>query len=67
MGDQLKVSADRERCIGSGMCVFAAPGTFEQDDEAKVVVLVDSADASDIIRAAIESCPTRALTLTEGD
>jgi ferredoxin len=65
---RLTVIADREVCIGSGMCVFAAPGAFDQDDEAKVVVRPDPTDDPDSVRAAVESCPTHALTLTdEGD
>lgn len=59
------IGADRERCIGSGMCTVYAPGTFDQDDEAKVVVTSPSADDLESIRAAVESCPTRALTLDD--
>jgi ferredoxin len=59
------VAADRERCIGSGSCVVYAPGSFTQDDEAKVVVLEPIEDPIDTVRVAVEACPTRALTLTE--
>ena len=34
------VVIDRDVCMGSGMCVVYAPGTFAQDDEAKVVVVI---------------------------
>ena len=61
----LRVIADRDTCIGSGMCVFTAPGTFEQDGEAKVVVLAGATDDLDAVRAAVESCPTGALTLSD--
>jgi len=67
MGDALKITADRETCIGSGMCVFTAPATFEQDGEAKVVVLPGSTDDIETVRAAVESCPTGALTLNDED
>ena len=38
---------DRDVCIGSGMCIVYAPGTFAQDAEAKVVVLDPPADDLD--------------------
>jgi len=59
------VIVDRETCIGSGMCVFTAPGTFEQDAEAKALVLMPSTDDLDTVRAAVETCPTGALTMTD--
>lgn len=57
------VSVDRELCLGSGMCMVYAPGTFAHDDEAKATVLVPSPDGIDEIRAAVEACPTGALRL----
>lgn len=58
------ITADREVCIGSGMCVTYAAGTFTQDAEAKVVLLDPCTDELDVVRAAVEACPTRAITLT---
>jgi ferredoxin len=57
------VVTDRTRCIGSGMCTVYAPGTFSQDEEAKVVVLDGGGDNLDTVRTAVEACPTRALQL----
>jgi ferredoxin len=45
------------------MCVVYAPGTFDQDAEAKSVVRDPSGDPLDVIRSAIEACPTGALKL----
>lgn len=61
----MSVSVDRDLCIGSGMCVVYAPGTFENDDEAKVVLLDPPGDTPGDIAAAVEACPTGALRLTE--
>ena len=61
----LTVTADRDVCIGSGMCVAYAAGTFDQDGEAKVVVLDPPGDDADTIRNAVEACPTRALALVD--
>ncbi len=59
------VTVDRDRCIGSGMCIVYAPGTFAHDAEAKAVVLDPSTDDLAAVRTAVEGCPTGALQLTE--
>lgn len=58
------LSVDRERCIGSGLCVTYAPGAFSQDAEAKAVASPSAADGLDEVRAAVEACPTGAIHLT---
>jgi ferredoxin len=57
------VTVDRDTCIGSGMCVVYAPGTFVHDDAAKAMVRTPSTDDVDAVRTAVEACPTRALRL----
>ena len=58
-------TVDRDACIGSGICVVYAPGTFTQDAEAKAVVLDGPTDDLDTVRTAVEACPTRALQLVD--
>jgi ferredoxin len=61
-----RIRVERDRCMGSGSCSFHAPRTFDIDDDMKVVVLDgDDADSEAAIRAAVESCPTRAITLAD--
>ena len=61
------VTVDRELCLGSGMCIVYAPGTFAHDDEVKAVVRDPATDPLDTVRTAVEACPTSALQLvTEG-
>lgn len=58
--------ARRETCIGSGQCVFAAPDTFDQDDEGWVVVLDPHPSTPEGIAAAREAvlvCPSRSLSI----
>ena len=62
----LAITADRERCIGSGMCSVYASGTFTQDDTAKVVLIDPAGDDPESIRTAVAACPTHALTIDEG-
>ena len=60
----LRIEIDRERCMGSGVCSFHAPATFDLDDACKAIV-VGLHDPEDAIRNAAESCPQRAITITE--
>ena len=57
------ISIDRDLCMGSGMCVVYAPGTFAHDDETKAVVVDPPGDPIDSVRIAVEACPTGALRL----
>ena len=61
------VRVDRERCVGTGACVFAAREVFAQDPEDGRVVLVDPHPPA-IRRAAVEEaaayCPVAAITLS---
>ncbi len=59
----LDVEIDRDRCMGSGHCTFAAPGAFDLDDD-QVAFVVDPAGApeDDVILAA-RQCPTKAITV----
>jgi ferredoxin len=59
------VTVDRERCMGSGLCLLYAPSTFTHDDEAKAVVLESPTDDIDAVRTAVAACPVAALHLTE--
>ena len=51
--------------MGSGVCMFQAPNTFDVDDDGNAVV-VAVADPLDALRNAAESCPQSAITLSAG-
>ena len=61
--EQLQVVVDREICIGSGMCVVYAPGTFVQGEDTKAVVQQPGGDAAAAVLTAVEACPTGALAV----
>ena len=56
----IRIDIDREKCVGSGNCVFWAPGTFDLDDEGLSVVIDPSGDSEDRIRVAADGCPSKA-------
>ena len=47
------ITVDRELCMGSGMCIVYAPGTFAHDDETKAVVVDPAGDPIESIRNAV--------------
>lgn len=63
----LKVDIDRDVCIGSGNCGYEAPGVFDLDDDGIAVVLDPSAAPDEKIIAAATKCPSRAITVLQGD
>lgn len=68
MSGKLRVVADRDVCIGAGMCVATSEALFDQDDDGIVLVLVDGdvpAEHADAARSAVDLCPSGALSLVE--
>lgn len=67
-GRKLKITVDREKCIGAASCVAVAPKTFQLDDENKAVVL-DMAgwNSNEEIQMAAKSCPTLAIIIEDGE
>ena len=58
----LEIEVSRARCIASKACVNAAGRVFAIVDGASMVVDPSGA-ADDVIVAAAEACPTRAITV----
>lgn len=66
----MRLFADRERCIGSGMCALNAPEVFDQDDDEGLVTLRTNnlpSEARALVEAAVESCPAGALSVEIAD
>ena len=62
----MKVSVERDSCIGAGMCVLTAPAVFDQDEEEAIVVLLDEtppASELEAVRQAVERCPAAVIHL----
>ena len=59
------VHADRDVCIGAGLCVLTAGAVFDQDDDGIVVVLEERPSDVAAAREAVANCPSGALSLTE--
>ncbi|GAB7045633.1 ferredoxin [Catenuloplanes indicus] len=62
----MKVTADRDRCIGTGMCALTAPAIFDQDQDEALVIVIDETppeDARRVVEAAAGRCPSGAIQL----
>ncbi|MCZ9349440.1 ferredoxin [Streptomyces mutabilis] len=60
------VDVDRDRCVGAGQCVLAAPAVFDQDEDdglVRVLTATPSASRSNAVRDAVRACPSGAITL----
>lgn len=58
-----EVTVDRDRCIGSGACVFAVPDVFDVDDSGRAVVIGPVTTDDQRVRDAVDNCPMDALHL----
>jgi ferredoxin len=61
----LKVTVDRDLCIGAGNCVAAAPTVFKLDKGNKAVVLKPESVDEDTLMDAAESCPVDAIIVED--
>lgn len=62
----MRISADRARCEGHGMCEALLPNVFRVEDTGTVRVLVDEVTEADLadVELAVDSCPVEALSLS---
>jgi ferredoxin len=63
----MKIVADRDVCIGAGLCVGTSETVFDQDDDGIVLVLVEQPEGADAdgAREAASLCPSGALRVIE--
>jgi ferredoxin len=65
----MRIQGDHSKCTGHGLCFGTAPTVFDLSDDGYVEVLqeVPDADLEAQVRRAARNCPTRAITLIDGD
>ncbi|MGH2744255.1 MAG: ferredoxin [Pseudonocardiaceae bacterium] len=59
----MRVTVDRELCIGAGNCARIAPKVFQLDDEEVAIVIDPTGAAADLLRRAAKSCPSGAIVV----
>jgi len=63
----IRVSVDRERCCGAGLCASIAPEVFDQSREDGIVVLLQETPAVAVLPLVEEAaglCPVAAIGLS---
>jgi ferredoxin len=59
----MRVTTERDRCVGSGQCALLSPEVFDQDDDGLVVVLRE--EPAETLRAGVaqaaDLCPSRSI------
>ncbi len=61
----MKVTVDRELCIGITNCVAVAPTVFQMDEENKAIVLDPKSVPLNKVLEAAESCPQNAIIVED--
>lgn len=64
----MKITINRDACIGAGRCLDAAPAVFDQsNDDGLVVLLNPNPGAAELarVRAAEDACPAGAIRVEE--
>ncbi|MFE5325093.1 ferredoxin [Embleya sp. NPDC056575] len=59
-----RTTVDRDRCMGSGVCVALAASLFVLDDE-RARPPTEHVAPNETVLDAADSCPARAITVTE--
>lgn len=64
----MKVTVDRGRCTGLGICESLAPDVFELNDDGELELTTDAVPEERLadVESAIDGCPTEALRSEEG-
>ncbi|MCX4791210.1 MULTISPECIES: ferredoxin [unclassified Streptomyces] len=62
----MRISIDRDVCIGAGQCALTAPEVFTQDDDGFSELLPGHEEGADdpMVKEAARVCPVQAITLT---
>ena len=58
-----EVEVDGELCMGSGNCVYEAPGVFDLNEDSVAFVVDPAASSEEQIITAARKCPTHAITV----
>lgn len=59
----MKVTVDKQKCIGCGLCVSLAPKSFKLSDDGKSEVIEPVGDDEETVKNAAESCPVGAIKI----
>ena len=67
MPRKLRVSVDRDICVGNAMCETYAPKVFVLNDDRQSTVADSNADTLENIMEAAQDCPVSAITVIDDE
>jgi ferredoxin len=65
---EMKVTINKDKCIGAGQCVMTVPEVFDQDEEEGTVVLLQETPPQAVaedVRKAVSFCPAGVIAIDE--
>lgn len=62
----MTITIDTSRCIGCGMCAYAAPEVFRIAGKYSTVAALPEKGRESRVRDAANGCPVNAITLQKG-
>jgi ferredoxin len=66
----VRITVDKRRCIGAGLCALKLPAVFEQDADEGLVELLDETGAGhtyDEVSTSQYECPAQAIGVTTAE
>lgn len=60
-----KIQVIRHLCISAASCIAVSPNVFEFDSENKAIIKEGASDLPENILMAAQSCPTKAIIITD--
>lgn len=64
----LKITVDRDMCIGAATCIAIAPNTYTLDSEAKAIILnTADQDTDEVHIDAARGCPVAAIIIEDAN
>ena len=67
MAQQYRIHVDRNRCVGSTLCLHFASGVFALDEVGQSTVVNAGGDSTANILEAAEQCPQSAIVLEDAE
>jgi ferredoxin len=67
MDRPIRVRVDRDKCVGSTICVQVTPTVFALDEKRQSTVAHPQGDTPARIREAAEECPVSAIVLEDAE
>ncbi|MET9430909.1 MULTISPECIES: ferredoxin [unclassified Streptomyces] len=63
----MRISIDKDVCIGAGQCALTVPRVFTQDDDGFGELMPGAEDGAGepLVREAARACPVQAITVSD--